>query len=102
MGEDGAQTCPICGASVDEIPRYPDYVCGDCCQRIADDAGRPVKYHNASRGCSDLIESLTATYADGSSYMSQTCYIDGIACRADEARFGGIVVRRLQKKGPWG
>ncbi len=102
MGEGGSQACPICGALVNANPRYPDYVCGDCYQRIADDSGRRVKYQNASPDYPHLIESLTATYADGSPYMSQTCYIDGIACRADEARFGGIVVRPLKKKGPWG
>jgi len=102
MAEGAAQACPICGTSVDENPRYPDYVCGDCDRRVADEAGRPVTYHNASPGYPNLIESLTATYADGSPYMSLTCYIDGIACRADEARFGGIVVRPIKKKGPWG
>ncbi|MGV1685136.1 hypothetical protein [Sphingopyxis sp. NJF-3] len=102
MTEAALQACPICGASVREAPRYPDYVCGDCYQRIADEAGRAIKYHNASPGAPNLIENLTASYADGSPYMSQTCFIDGIACRADEARFGGIVVRPLKKTGPPG
>ena len=28
----------------------------------------------------------------GDSYDSHDCWIDGVACRADEARFGGIVI----------
>jgi len=37
--------------------------------------------------------------ADGDSkeeYKSHDCYIDGIKCRADEARFGGIVIEVVQ------
>ncbi len=32
---------------------------------------------------------------DGEVYALQTCYIDDVACIADEARFGGIVIETL-------
>jgi len=31
-------------------------------------------------------------------HASHICYIRGIRCYADEARFGGIVIQVLQKK----
>ncbi|TVQ09222.1 MAG: ADP-ribosylglycohydrolase family protein [Balneolaceae bacterium] len=37
-----------------------------------------------------------AEYADsGEAYNSRVCYIDGIECRAGEARFGGIVIEAV-------
>jgi hypothetical protein len=38
-----------------------------------------------------------ARYADtGEAYASHVCYIDGVACYADEARFGGIVIQTVK------
>jgi hypothetical protein len=35
----------------------------------------------------------SAEYADtGDPYESHECFVDGIACYADETRFGGIVI----------
>jgi hypothetical protein len=102
MAEGAAQFCPICRAEVNQNPRYPDYLCRDCAQRTTDESGRAVRFQNASPDSPNLIEDLTGTYADGSPYMSQTCFVDGAACYAKEARFGGIVVRPQKKAGPWG
>jgi hypothetical protein len=36
---------------------------------------------------------FAARYADtGEEYASHECFVDGIKCHADEARFGGIVI----------
>ncbi|MGD8759525.1 MAG: hypothetical protein PVJ07_04685 [Anaerolineales bacterium] len=38
-----------------------------------------------------------ARYADtGEAYASHDCFIDGVACYADEARFGGIVIQAVE------
>lgn len=44
----------------------------------------------------DLSGGFEARYADtGADYPSHDCVVDGVACHADEARFGGIVVEAL-------
>ena len=43
-----------------------------------------------------------AAFADDKSkYDSHDCFIDGRPCRADEARFGGIVIELNQPKSRW-
>jgi hypothetical protein len=40
--------------------------------------------------------SYAAKYVEsGEPYSSHDCYIDGVHCRAEEARFGGIVVQTI-------
>lgn len=90
MKEMTTQTCPICGAAVEPYPRYPKYVCSDCRNRASDFNGRKLLFYNAS-----FSGGYIAYYADGDGkeeYNSHDCYIDGIRCKADEARFGGIVI----------
>lgn len=87
------QICPICTTDVRENSRYPDYLCRNCAARVTDADGRAVKYMNTSPGTPNIIESLTASYADGTPYMSQICFVDGVRCHAREAHMGGIVVR---------
>ncbi len=56
--------------------------------------GRELLFYNVS-----FSGGYIAYYADGDSkeeYKSHDCYIDGIKCRADEARFGGIVIEVVQ------
>jgi len=43
----------------------------------------------------DASGGFQAFYADTDApYPSHACEVDGIPCRADEARFGGIVIER--------
>jgi len=89
MGE--TQDCAICGAEVDPSARYPRYLCEECAARATAPDGRPLRFSNA-----DLSGGYRAEYADtGEPYCSHNCMIDGVACRADEARFGGIVIQRV-------
>lgn len=82
------QTCPICHTPVSRSSRYPDHVCGDCAQRAADEHGRPLLFGNL-----DINGGFHAVYSDtGERRDSHECYIDGVRCWADEARFGGIVI----------
>lgn len=83
-----SQKCPICNIEVTLIPRYPKYVCSQCATRAVSKHGRPLTFSNV-----DLSGGYIAHYADsGEEYPSHECYIDNIACHADEARFGGIVI----------
>lgn len=84
-----SQACPICGVAVPPVPRYPRYVCERCAGRAVAADGRPLRFCNA-----DVSGGFEARYADtDETYASHACWIDGIRCHADEARFGGIVIQ---------
>jgi hypothetical protein len=83
------QSCPICGGDVIPSPRYPLYLCASCAARASDRDGHLLSFANAS-----LSGGFIARYThSGAPYSSHDCYVDGVACRADEARFGGIVIQ---------
>jgi hypothetical protein len=83
-----SHACPICGVPLDSVPRYPRHVCEVCARKAAAADGRSLRFSNV-----DLSGGFQAHYADtGEVYASHTCWIDGIRCHADEARFGGIVI----------
>jgi hypothetical protein len=80
--------CPICLAEVCPNKRYPKYLCSQCSSRATDAFGRSLEFGNVG-----LSGGYVAAYADtGEEYPSHECFVDGIRCRADEARFGGIVI----------
>jgi hypothetical protein len=80
--------CPICGADVAENPRYPRRLCAACAARAVSEDGRPLVFANA-----DMSGGFEARYADtGARRDSAVCFVDGVRCRAGEARFGGIVI----------
>ena len=84
------QFCPICHIEVQPFPRYPNYVCKACYAKAADKDGRPLEFSNI-----DFWGGYQAIYADNQDiYDDHVCYIDGIKCWADEARFGGIVIEK--------
>lgn len=81
--------CPLCGAPMTFNPRYPRAVCNACVRRACDAEGRFLDFYNADFGGGYL-----ALFREsGEKYDSHECFIDGRSCRADEARFGGIVVQ---------
>ena len=83
-----SHACRICAASLEPHSHYPRYVCQACASRACSADGRPLTFANGG-----FDGGYVATYADtGEPYNSHDCWIDGIACRADEARFGGIVI----------
>ncbi|TNJ34409.1 hypothetical protein [Arenimonas terrae] len=89
--------CPLCGVALPLIARYPRYVCPSCESRACSRNGRPLAFFNLG-----LSGGYGAQYADDHSpYDSHDCYIDGHPCRADEARFGGIVVQTLPPEPDW-
>ena len=89
--------CPVCGAALPPVARYPRYVCPSCESRACSSDGRPLVFFNLG-----LSGGYGARHADDCSpYDSHDCYIDGLPCRADESRFGGIVIQTLAPEPDW-
>lgn len=92
--------CPICGRPTAHQDRYPASVCADCASRVTDRDGRRVVGYNEGLG-----GGFIAFYADsptgrqteiaGEVLATGRCWIDGIECTIGEARFGGVVVQRV-------
>lgn len=86
-----SHACPICGIALEPVPRYPRYVCRDCAVRAASADGRRLAFSNIG-----LSGGYAARYADTDEpYDGHDCWIDGIRCHADEARFGRIMIEAL-------
>ena len=82
------QQCPICSVEVHPSERYPRYVCMTCAVKAASADGRKLKFSNV-----DFTGGFMAHFADaGAEYPSHECFINGVKCHADEAKFGGIVI----------
>lgn len=69
-------------------PRYLRYLCRSCVERAVDVDGELIQFFQASPD-----GRYAARYAaTGADYPTQECFVDGVRCWADLARFGGIVV----------
>lgn len=87
---EGEVPCPICEAPVVKSTRYPRQVCGACVIEAVDRHGRPLRFANTEL----LGHGFRAALPDGTEPEEpHACYIRGIRCHADEAYFGGIVVK---------
>lgn len=85
------QVCPICNEPVARSERYPNYVCKNCAKLACSQDGREITFFNVS-----FSGGYAAQYVDtGEPYNSHECYIRGIKCHADEHRFGGIVIVKV-------
>ena len=81
--------CPICQSAVQYTPRYPRRVCDGCARQVRAADGRALIFFNTG-----LSGGLAAQYADtAEEYPDTRCYIAGAACRAEEGRFGGVVIQ---------
>jgi hypothetical protein len=88
-----SQLCPRCAAEVPTSERYPDRLCADCVSRAVDADGRPLLFYNVSfSGGFRAVFADDQTDADVVS-REHLVFVDGVRCWADEARFGGIVLR---------
>jgi hypothetical protein len=80
--------CPICSTELNFNERYPKSICNNCCELAMDKNGRKLRFHNLS-----FAGGYEAIFDDTKEvYNSHICFISGIECWADEARFGGIVI----------
>ncbi len=86
--------CPICKRETAyQNPRYPNMVCEECDSKATDEFGRKLEFSNVG-----LSGGYQAHYLDnGEKYDSHVCYINGVECRANEAKFGGIVIEVWNK-----
>ena len=83
------QCCPICKKYVKSSSRYLNYICKKCILLASDENNKPVYFHNtevSGHGCAGRYLSINKPY------LSNTCYVKGIKCNAQEAYFGGIVI----------
>ena len=93
-GIEQKQICPICKKEVKSIPRYPRYVCRKCAANPVDKVGRSLAFSNVS-----ITGGFKARYVETNRKRdSHICYISGVKCYADEARFGGIVIQTYEEK----
>lgn len=82
------QKCFICHAPIVVSPRYPQQLCPACILEATDAQGRFLRFGNESLG-----GGLVAHYVDDNGvYRSVECFVRGIPCRAEEHRFGGVVL----------
>lgn len=85
-------TCPLCGTEQPALSRYPGYLCRSCVSRASTKDGRRLLLVNTS-----AAGGFAARYADDGELCEEVSvthevYVDGVRCRADESRVGGIVV----------
>jgi hypothetical protein len=86
-------SCPIDGTPVPADPRHPRRICRECASRAVDADGRALRLCNVS-----LPGGFAAVHVDDGSPCEQATadgrvLVDGVPCRAGEARFGGVAVQ---------
>jgi hypothetical protein len=85
----GEHACPICGALAFSSPRHSNSLCPACVMEATDRDGRRVRFLNA-----DASGGIEGRYVeDGAPYNTGECFVRGVQCRAEERRFGGVVVQ---------
>lgn len=82
--------CPICNKKKKMMLRYPKIVCSQCISTgIWSDKQKTnsIKFQNIgfNGGFMSIVNNIK-----GNQHL---CYINGKQCRADESRFGGIVIQ---------
>ena len=83
--------CPICETSLNLSTSYPNYICNSCTKKAKDIDGRQLIFFNLGTGGGYGAKYVTSN----EDYLSHECYINGIKCWADEAKFGGIVIQKV-------
>jgi len=76
-------------------PRYPRAACSQCAAQACNAPEESLDFYNETSPGGGFRAVACET---GEPHPSRICYICGIPCYADEARFGGIVVQVLQEK----
>ena len=85
-----SQKCPICNSEGHYVPRYRNYVCGNCIDTYGTytKAGQKISFGNI-----DYWGGFKSKIEGEDNYGSvHECYINNLQCYADEAKFGGIVI----------
>jgi hypothetical protein len=91
------QHCPACNRYVKPSTRYHNYACSKCVNKAVDANGLRIAFFNITidgHGCQGkLVDSGKLT-------RTKTCYIKEEPYFAEEAHYGGIVIRPLPKPSP--
>ena len=86
------QTCPICKKQVDSNPQFPQYICYSCSENATDAVGEQVIfYHSKFNG-----KGYQGYYRRNNElvpFNGNTCYINGLKCRAMDDNLGGVVLQ---------
>ena len=87
--------CLICSNEKSfHIERYPRMICNECTNSEYKDVdGNTVYFENE-----DIYGGFISIHTINSIKVKKTdhiCFVNGIKCYADEARFGGIVIQVL-------
>jgi len=80
------KNCPICDKNMFSFERYPNMICNECIELAVNKNGESIKFYNIDHtgGFISMVNDVKGE--------EHECFINNIKCRADEARFGGIVV----------
>jgi hypothetical protein len=92
---DGEIPCPCCAAPMPHDPRYTRRLCVVCVLEAVDHEGRSLRFSNVP---GTLGTGLVVTRDDGGKTQDGACFVRGVACRAEEAYFGGIVVEQVDAR----
>ena len=87
------QLCPICSVEVPVSERYPNYVCNECLiiHTPVDVSGNDMGFINDTTPDGGFI-----SIANGIIGVDHICWVNGVKCYADRARFGGIVIQPMR------
>jgi predicted RNA-binding Zn-ribbon protein involved in translation (DUF1610 family) len=95
--EKNYQVCPVCGKEVKRNERYPNYICIECNNDTTDENGRKVSFFSSYITEDTLTENISGIYEDTKEkYSSNICYVRDAKCRANMAKFGGIVIEKIE------
>ena len=90
--------CPLCLDKMTYFTaRYPKMICEKCCNgnngKILDSSGNEVSFCNA-----DMYGGFISIHNINNEQVTKedhVCFINNIKCCANEARFGGIVIQKM-------
>jgi hypothetical protein len=87
-------TCPICNSPLTRLIRYPLSICGSCAsiENIKDASGNTVTFCNTD-ALGGGFASLHTINGKTVKKEENICFVKGIKCFAEEARFGGIIIQ---------
>jgi len=78
--------CPTCYKDIHVVERYPMYICSDCVSLGKTKENRPIEFRNVDIGGGFIA------VVDGILVDADECYVNDELCKAQEGRYGGIVV----------
>lgn len=90
--------CPLClDTMIYFTPRYPQMICQKCSNgdngTIVDSSGNKVSFYNA-----DIYGGFISIHIINNEKVTKedhVCFINNIKCFATDARFGGIVIQKM-------